>query len=168
MINDFIKMYKPIAYNNDKIKTVYNLSKYPHKRYETNLQKMCLHFINKERVFRLLENHVYNTNIKYDVVMSLRVDVIIENYFQFNIKKNTIYIPIGFDWVKNGINDQIAYGSYEVMSKYNTIYKNIIYLLDNHLSIPHPESLTYAHLKYNDVKVERINLKYCLCKHLQS
>jgi len=167
LIKDFIKIYKPIAYDN-KIKNVYDLSNYPHKRYETNLQNMCLHFINKERVFGLLAQHVNKTSIHYDVVISLRVDVIIKNHFQFSIKENTIYIPIGFDWVKNGINDQIAYGSYEVMAKYNTIYKNVLYLLDNHLSIPHPESLTYAHLKYSQLQVERFNLNYCLCIHRKS
>jgi len=168
VIKDFIKIYKPISYDNNKIIKIYDLSKYPHKRYETNLHNMCLHFINKERVFGLLENHIHKTNIHYDVVMSLIVDVIIQNHFEFNIKENIIYIPIGFDWVKNGMNDQIAYGSYQVMSKYNTIYRNILYLLDNHLSIPHPESLNYAHLKYHKLNVERINLKYFMCIHRKS
>ena len=162
-MNDFIELYKPIDYNNKKIRHKTKLSKYPGKRYETNLHTMCLHFINKMRVFQLLEQYVDTMKIKFDIILSLRVDVVIDNQFTFYTEKNTIYIPRGYDYVIKAINDQIAYGSYDVMKQYNNIYKNMIYLLDNQLSIPHPESLTLANMKH--YKIKRFNLKYRLLKN---
>ena len=129
---------------------------------------MCLHFIHKKRVFQLLEDYVNTMNIKYDIVISLRVDVEINNTFSFHISNNTIYIPYGYDYVKNAINDQIAYGSYDVMKKYNNIYDNLLDLLNLRLSIPHPESLTYANIKYHNIQVKRFHLDYCLVKNRQS
>ena len=116
---------------------------------------MICHFINKQRVFELLEKH----NETYDIVVSLRIDIVFKNKFDFsNIVENTIYIPDNYDW--GGINDQVAYGNMEVMKKYNYIFKNIIYLLDNKLSIVHPETLTLANIIFNKLKINRFKLSY--------
>ena len=46
-----------------------------------------------------------NNNIIYDCVISLRVDFF-QNKFDINtLEYNKIYIPIGHDYVCNGIND---------------------------------------------------------------
>lgn len=55
LLNDFCSLYKPIAYVNDKIEYTCNLSKYSGLRIETNVHNMTCHFINKGRVFSLLE-----------------------------------------------------------------------------------------------------------------
>ena len=78
------------------------------------------------------------------------------------MENNVIYIPKDYDWVVNGLNDQIAYGKIDVMKKYNSI--NIVELLENNLSIPHPESLNFANIKLNNIIVERVNLIYKLDK----
>ena len=161
LVNEFIRLYNPILYNNKAIHYDYDLMKYPGRRSETKFHNMTCHFINKNRVFVLLEEYMNETNIQYDVVVSLRVDCVFQNRFDFNnLKDNTIYIPHGFDWVINGINDQVAYGKMDVMKKYNSI--NPVYLLEEKLSIPHPESLTFANIHVNKLNIERVNIIYHL------
>jgi len=164
LLNDFIHLYKPILYNNDPIKYDCDLTKYPYTRPETNdqcIQRMTCHFINKYRVFSLLEEHMNIKNVRYDVVVSLRIDLVFQNSFDFNnLLDNTIYIPVGCDYAPNAINDQIAYGKIDVMKKYNSIFLNVIDLLEKNLTIPHPESITYANICFYKLQIERVNLKY--------
>jgi hypothetical protein len=168
-LNEFINMYKPILYNNNPIKYDYDLSKYPGKRLETNIHNMTCHFINKNRVFSLLEEYIRTNNIYYDIVISLRIDVFIQNSFGFNdtefngLMDDTIYIPSGYDYVCNAINDQIAYGKIDVMKKYNSIDAKD--LLEKNLSIPHPESLTLANIHFNKLQIKRVDLIYRLNKY---
>ena len=157
LMNDFIHLYKPKLYNNSTIKYEYDLGKYPGKREETNIHNMSCHFINKNRVFLLLEEYMNKGNIHYDCVVSLRIDLVFLNNFIFNnLEDNTIYIPYGHDY--DGINDQVAYGNIDVMKKYNSI--NPLDLLEKNLSIPHPESLNYANILFNKLQIERVNIRY--------
>jgi hypothetical protein len=131
LLNDFIKLYKPISYINDPIYYDYNLGKYPGRRPEIKdhlMHNMTCHFINKNRVFVLLEDYVNKSNINYDCVISLRIDCLFQSKFIFNLKDNTIFIPFGYDYGDNAVNDQVAYGKIDVMKKYNSI--NPIYLLE--------------------------------------
>jgi hypothetical protein len=159
-LNEFIELYKPILYNNEPIQYTCNLGIYPNKPETTNIHNVTCHFINKGRVFSLLEEHIKKENIQYDVVVSLRLDAIYYNKFDYgHLADNTIYIPSGNDWL-GGINDQVAYGVIEVMKKYNSIFSNTINLLEQGLSIPHPESLTRANPLYYNVNIQRVNLSH--------
>ena len=161
LVNDFINLYKPKLYNNNAIHYDYDLGKYLGKRSETNIHNMTCHFINKNRVFLLLEEYMNKENINYDCVLVIRVDCVFKNKFIFNnLEDNKIYIPVGLDW--NGINDQFAYGKVDVIKKYNSI--DPVDLLENKLSIPHPESLTYANIIFYKLQIERINIDYYLDK----
>ena len=163
LLNDFIQLYKPIRYTNDPIHYNCDLANYPGKQPETNIHNMTCHFINKWRVFTLLEDYIYTENIQYDCVISLRVDLVFSTICNFeNLEENTIYIPSGFDYIDRGINDQFAYGTFEVMKKYNLIYLNMIPLLESGLSIPHPESLTYANIHYYNINIKRINITHSI------
>lgn len=160
-LHTFIELYKPVAYNNDRIEYDCDLSKYPGKRDETNLHNMICHFINKARVFSLLENSIEKQSISYDAVLSLRVDLVFHTRFNFkSMEDDVIYIPSDFDFIPFAINDQIAYGTINVMKKYCEIFYNVIPILEGHASIPHPESLTYANLCFNEVNVRRVRLSY--------
>lgn len=163
VLNDFISLYKPVLYDNTKIIPNTDMCNYlkncRNKRAETNMHNMICHFTNKKRVFNLLEQ----SKKTYDVIISLRIDLIFYNKFNFVTPDiNTIYIPNCCDYVNNGINDQIAYGSMEVMEKYNNLISNILYLCSNNLSIPHPESLHYANLKFHKINIGRFNLSYII------
>ena len=165
LLQHFIDLYKPKLFINDSIQYDYDLTKYPNKRNETNIHTMICHFINKNRVFLLLEKYMDQEKICYDCVLSLRIDVLFQNHFVFYpLSENTIYIPFGNDYLQNAINDQIAYGKVDVMRKYNSIICHTIYFLEHKLSIPHPESLHYANIHFHKLYVERVHLVYCLDK----
>jgi hypothetical protein len=161
LLNDFIKIYNPISYINDKISYTCDLSTYPNV-YGSNIDNMIRHFINKGRVFCLLENYIKELNRHYDIVLSIRIDLVFYSDFKFDIiEDNTIYIPRGFDYF--GINDQVAYGNIEPMKKYNNIFSNLINLLNNKC-IPHPESLTQANIIFNKLFITRVDISYVIEK----
>lgn len=168
LLDDFIRVYKPIKYINKPIYYNCDITKYPNRRPETldtTIHNMVCHYINKLRVFALLDEYMIQLNRTYDVVLSLRVDCFFHNSFPFdNLVENTIYIPEGYDYGEKCINDQIAYGKVDVMRKYNSIFLNIIYFLDNNISIPHSESLHYANIQYHNLQVSRPDIKYYLDK----
>jgi len=157
LLKGFLELYTPIAYTNDPVTYKYDLGAYPGKRHETNIHNMTCHYINKNRVFALLETYVEKANVHYEVVLSLRLDCVFQNQFDFTgIAENTVYIPTGNDFW--GINDQLAYGSLDTMKKYNSIDAKT--LLDRKLSIPHPECLCLANIQFHGLQVQRVNLQY--------
>ena len=76
LLQEFIDLYKPITYTNEKIHYDYDLEKYNGKAPETNMHNMICHFINKKRVFELLKNYCEKEIIHYDIIISLRVDIV--------------------------------------------------------------------------------------------
>jgi hypothetical protein len=103
------------------------------------------------RVFMLLEEHMKETNIHYDLIICAKIDVKFISTVDFNTFKfndNTIYIP--FD----SYYDHAAIGSIEVMKKYCELYKYMQYLLKNKLSIPSAEHLNHALLAENKIKIQ--------------
>jgi hypothetical protein len=164
-INDFTRIYKPVAYTNEKTNYQVDFASFPGKRPETNIHTMTCHFINKSRVFYLMEEHASRMNIQYDLIISLRVDLLFHTKFiNIEMEPNTVYIPNGYDAYVNAINDQVAIGSFYAMKIYSNIYNNSIEVLKKGLSIPHPETLTSFNLLYNNIKVVRIPLAYSMDK----
>jgi len=113
----------------------------------------------------ILDEHIKKTNINYDIVICTRIDIDFCSVIPLQIpKENTIYIPLGRDCHAcfKGISDFFAMGSVEVIRKYCNIYKNVMYLLENKLTIAAPESLTKANIDFNNIKIERflLNFKY--------
>lgn len=163
-LQEFNNVYKPKSYINDKIYYACNLSKYQGIREETNIHNMTCHFINKGRVFTLLEKYIELSNINYDVIISLRIDTIFNSELIFdNINDNTIYIPENFDF--GGINDQVAYGNLSVMKKYMNIFNNCEIILEKGTTIPHPESLTLANINFYNLDICRVDLKHTIDKY---
>lgn len=161
LLNKFNKLYTPVSIITDPVVYSYDLAAYPRIVEGTNIHNMTCHFINKNRVFKLLEEYIRKNHVVYDVIVSLRIDCMFKSKFDFTkIEENTIYIPYGCDFFEKSINDQIAYGSFEVMQKYNSI--NPKELLDKQLSIVHPESLNYANIHFHQLHVTRVSLDYCI------
>jgi hypothetical protein len=158
-IDDFVSIFQPILYTNEPIVHDYQLEKYPNKPFETNLDNMVRHFINKKRVFDLMKQ----SGKKYNLLISLRIDAFITNKIILHILPNTIYIPNGHDY-RNGINDQIAIGDYPTMEKYMNILDYMLAYLDSGISFPHPERLTAINLVYHQIPVERVDIQYILNK----
>lgn len=162
LLDEFVRLYNPVAYTGDLIiyPPEYDL---PSSRSETNVPNMIRHFINKSRVFNLLEMHVEKTNQMYDVVLSIRLDLTIYTPFLFDsVQKNTIYIPNCYDWVDNAINDQIAYGDMESMGKYMILFHNMLHLIQTGKSIVHPESLTLANIRMHELNIVRFEFSYII------
>jgi hypothetical protein len=129
------------------------------KRPETNIHNMTCHFINKEFVWNLFEDYMKVTDTHYEGVVALRVDLSFGSPVQFSpIIENTIYVPDGNDYY--GLNDQFAYGSVDAMKKYMCMYSSSKFLLENRLSIPHPESLNLANISYHHVDIVRFPLNH--------
>jgi hypothetical protein len=164
-LNEFIKLYKPKRYCNDKIKHEGKLKTYSswdknitHNKAIYNVE--C-HYINKKRVFTLLESYSNEASVSYDCVISTRIDLEFLTPFNLqNPQENTIYIPDQFDFVQNGINDQVAYGNIDTMKKYMNIYDTIFNLLDNNLTIPHSEKMVLSNIKYHNLTIVRVPIKY--------
>ena len=95
IVNTFISLYKPIAYDNSPVQYDYDLGKYPTREgVVTIIHNMTCHFINKNRVWKLFENYMHANNISYDVAVSMRLDLVFNNAFNFeHLLPNTIYIP---------------------------------------------------------------------------
>lgn len=150
-VDKFVSTYNPKDYIVDKIEyKSYGLEN--HDKKLTNIDNMCRHFINKYRVYSLIKE-------EYDVVMSLRCDLVYSTPFSFGeIKSNTIYIPEGEDHY-NGLNDQIAYGDMTSVGKYMNIINNVGTMLNNNV-ILHPEIMTRANINGYNVNIERFRLEY--------
>jgi len=168
-LQEFVELYKPKLYINDKIEHYINVDKYtiPPEISVTPKNMIC-HFINKFRVFKLLEQYIEHTKVNYDIVLSTRIDLVFDSKFIFNkCEEKTLYIPPGYDYTTIydnklylSINDQIAYGDINSMRLYMNIIFNMIYFLDTKLSFLHPETLTYTNIICNNLNIIRFHLSY--------
>lgn len=152
LIHDFVELYKPIAVNNEPVVYDIDIAKYPNiYNFYVQIDNMSRHFVNKKRVFQLFEEYTEKTNIKYDLVISARFDLYMTTVDLVIPQENTLYIPSN----KNhyGLNDQLAMGNSDTMKKYMNIYDTCIYLLENNLSVPHPESLNKANIELHGINV---------------
>jgi hypothetical protein len=172
-ISEFKELFKPVKMVNERIIYDNYISKYSSdhtitlksseytekNNFSINYTNEC-QYINLMRVFMLLEEHIKETNIRYDLVICTRIDL---NCFSripiFIPEKNTIYIPFHSDY-GNGINDHFAMGPIEAMKKYCNLYKNLLYLLENKRTLFHSENITKANLIYNNIYVRRFSLIY--------
>jgi hypothetical protein len=149
----FIELYKPIAYLDEPMEVEGRLNE--------NYNTTC-HFINKMRVFELLEKHCLENNVEYDIIVAYRPDNYAYeklNYEQFDVSnENTIYIPRDADY-DGGLNDQVAIGNKHSMKKYMNIYKNLNKLLDSGCRF-HPETLFRWHVADVELDVRRFGFNY--------
>jgi len=164
-LKDFLAVYKPLRYVSDEIFYTIDLDKYrPRKGYNVNMSNMIRHFINKKRVYTLLEEYIEATGTHYDVVISLRQDLRFSNSFKFDhISENTLCVPGGNDSgdSRNHLNDQVAYGNLTVMKKYMTMFDNLIPILEGDVDLfPGPELLVHANTLFHKMSFVRTDLNY--------
>lgn len=91
----------------------------------------------------------------YDVYVRIRPDIIFNNRIDFSRYDygNNIYIPEGSDY--GGINDQFAFGNYEVMKKYYSVYLNHKELWEEGVEF-HTETMMLANLLKQGINIIRI------------
>ena len=163
LVSDFKELYKPVAVCNDKIEYSVDFRQFLDEIPDTHIHNMTLHYINKMRVFQLLQSHIKEMNTHYDIIFSTRLDIIYKGTINFSIPEHdTIHVPEGYDFY--GLNDQIAYGNLEVMSVYMNIFNNALIILQAGKSFLHPETLNMNNMKYNGIMVERFPLDYYITR----
>jgi hypothetical protein len=108
------------------------------------------YFLSLKKVFELFEQ---NENINtFDLVVKYRPDIKTKDKFNFVNPKNCVFIPSELDF--EGINDQIAYGSPDVMKKYCANY-------DNYQKVA-PERNLLLNLQLYNIPVKRFRFNYKL------
>ena len=163
LVDTFKKMYTPISVNNDKIVYDIDFGIYPNnKTHPVNIHNMTCHLINKKRVFQLLEEHCNKTNTAYDIIVACRFDLYMNAYSPELPLKNTVYIPSGND--HTGINDRFAFGDFQTMKQYMNIYDNCVYLIENNISVAHPENLHLYNILHCKINIVRINIHQEICR----
>ena len=177
LVNTFIELYNPIAYTNEEIHFSYDIPPSTEAPvFNCRPYNMICSFINKERVFSLFEAHANASKIEYDVVFSLRCDILFEGKVPFlPIQDDAVYIPICYNGftcldmafahanrfqVMRGITDSMAYGNASAMKKYSSLINNFMYLLHTDNCAMHPEILNYVNIIYNNLDIERFNLDF--------
>lgn len=93
----------------------------------------------------------------HDVYVRIRYDIVLEGLIDFtrhDYPPDKVYIPVGNDY-RGGVNDQFAFGSYEAMEKYYSVY------LDHpaHFAAGkmfHSESYLKHTLDMRGVRIERL------------
>lgn len=80
------------------------------------------------QVLNMMHNNLVGFSLvphRHDVYVRIRPDEILNGnlkFSNFDIKPNTVFIPQGNDY--RGVNDQFAFGDYESMKKWYSVYIN--------------------------------------------
>lgn len=157
-LESFCEIYQPIATSNDPIPE-FDFTKYPnYPGSVTHRRNVICMFYNRRRVFNLLDTHIKTNNIEYDCIVSYRLDLFSYNKIDYNIQSNILYIPEGSDHY-GGINDQVAYGTYEPMKKYMNPINHIDDILLN-IGIFHAELINKENLLLHKVAIQRTLFDY--------
>lgn len=135
---------------------------YHNRRPESNIYNVHSMLYNKKKCLELVKSYEREHNIKYDIVVFFRADILAEESYPLIVPENdnSIYIPAGFDW--GGVNDQIAHGTMAAMEKYVELYDRArVYCLQEGC-IFHPETLLAHHIRRNEINLRRFNFLYRL------
>lgn len=99
----------------------------------------------------------------YDYIIRIRPDIklLINPQELVNLittsSKSTIYIPQGFDTCKESLNDHFAFGTYDVMKKYCSLFSTL-----NITSGWQSEIYLYKFLNEKLIHIERVSIPYKL------
>lgn len=118
-------------------------------------------FYKIESCNKLKKDFEQENNFTYDCVIRARADLCFEQTIDIKAGNsfNYLYVPKHGDF--NGLNDQFAYGSSEIMDKYSSLYSNIHKYYGDGL-VMDPEILTDYHVRRQMLPVLRPNLKYLI------
>lgn len=138
------------------------LYKYP-KAPASNYHRVYSMFYHNKRAFELLEKYKTKYNIEFSVIIKFRGDLKSNSVISLNniLDNSSVYIPNGFDY--GGINDQIAYGNFDIMKNYCELGNGNVEKLHLEKNIRyHPETLLFHHLKSYNISITRPNFSYNL------
>jgi len=139
---------------------------------DSNIHKSLRHVITgyyiKKKCISTLKKFYEKTNIKFDLIVTIRCDTIIYNNKKIDYKYildnglNNVYVPTEIDWNMYGV------GAYAVTLSVGN-YKNTKILCDHinfldvsvlpNTNIIHPETAIFLYYKYRNLNIKRLNLK---------
>jgi len=124
-----------------------------------------------KRVNEIRKEYELQNKKKYDIIIRLRLDLKFFNTFDIkflqNINEKEILIPDFHNFsciCGNGLNDRFAIGSRESMD----IYMNMFDSLEKYYKFGydfHAETLLYYHLKYNNINVKHVPIRFTRIKN---
>ena len=105
----------------------------------------------------MLEEYAKQNGIQYKVVLKFRADFAWVRLPKLTVHPNTISLPEKYGY--EGVCDSIAYGEFEAMRKYCSVYETMEFLC-THGSCIHPETLLKDHLACCGLAVEFVKIEY--------
>lgn len=161
VLNDIRSLFAPklIQYNSAPSR---NFERYRKYLSDARSHNSVLSMFEKEQKgLELVKAYEQSNNVKYDVLIRMRPDVFVENQISISDVENSIndgclYVPAFAHFY--GINDQFAFGRYDIMETYFSLFSNIDNLVGRCKFIP--EHLLKLHLIDHKIKVKQTDIQY--------
>jgi hypothetical protein len=99
--------------------------------------------------------------MRYDTIFDKPIDLA-----SYQLSNNRVYIPSGVDW-RGGVNDWTAFGTYEVMQKYYSVYMTHQMFFHQGKTF-HPESYLKYTLEHLGIEIVRIPQTHILAGGLNT
>ena len=116
------------------------------QRPETSIGNTLNQWRNRKNAFK-------HAGIGCHVYVIARTDIEFSGPINLNIIPGKVYIPSGCDY--GGVNDQFAFGDYDSMQVYCSLYDHYSKYFNEGLTF-HPESYLHHHLVANGIEIIRI------------
>lgn len=135
-----------------------------YKHESTKPKNMCSMFYHNKRAFELIEKHATSNNIRYDLVVKFRPDIM-NDFLPFfdHVSENELYTPKDHVFGWPGINDMIALGSFNTMKIYSSMYDHIDEYITKGILF-HPETMLRHHIDSQGLISKTFEYKYELDK----
>ena len=165
LLRKVIELYKPVIIIRNH--EIYDVERVAKIHTTTNISKhntMC-YYLSRYNLFNAFNEYILINNIKYDTVISLRMDTIMRSKFDINtlhqqIDNNILCIP-NPEYDFGGMNDHFAIGNVTSIAVYMKMFEKIYELLEINQSFNNPETLMKIYLqKYNTFMIERCSIDY--------
>lgn len=167
VIQEFVNLYKPKKIiESDEL--YFDCGKYKALSEKCKHHTMCM-YLNRKKVCNLLKEYMNENNIKYDIIISGRCDLVFGDKLDINslihhINNNELCIP-NPQCDYTGINDQFAIGNYKTIITYLQIYDSLFKILETDSLLFHAEQLLARYLKLENENIYRFNLKYFIKRY---
>jgi hypothetical protein len=157
---DFVKNFKCKKYNFELFKQG-NFMLKPLIREFNNTNNGLSMFYNHRKCMDMILKYQLESNLRYDVVVYMRADILPTTRNGFSlVLDDYLHVPAGADW--DGLNDQIAYGSVEIMNRYCDLFYYVETYCNQLGCPPYPERLLKFHVNYLHIPVKRFQFSYTL------
>ena len=132
--------------------------------YGANLIDYCSMLYSMNQAQSFMDEYEHINNMRFDIVIKLRPDALSVqklDFMQHPYNDSIVYTPNIATFYFNGMNDQMAIGTSNVMKRYMSLYTRIIPYLNGRVINPlRPETLMRYHLTNNNTRVITIPWRY--------